>query len=48
MFVDDEGPVAHVLIEIHRYYDFEVIVETNSKRALINDAKNPQRFDYYR
>ena len=45
MIVDDEVPVGNVLAEILKHYDFEVTVETDSKQALINFNKHPDRYD---
>jgi len=45
MIVDDEEPVANVLSEIIRHYDYKVTVETNSKKALIKFSNNPDIYD---
>jgi PAS domain S-box-containing protein len=45
LIVDDEEPVANVLAEILRHYNYEVVVETNSKSALKLYSNNPNKFD---
>jgi PAS domain S-box-containing protein len=45
LIVDDDESVANVLAEILRLHEFDVTVELNSKKALINYTKNPLKFD---